>query len=104
MAELSIAASALQVAQIGLEVAKILTGFCADVQNADKDIEGVDREFSVAALALDALGTLLKDHDNSRLYSQQRLYDAQLTVQAYRVAFKELDAGLDCVLARNSSR
>lgn len=88
---LGIAASVVQIADLGARLSVQLIGFSRKVKEANKSIEAISQEIAVTGAVLQELGAELKKDDNKSGCSRRALQTAQELVSACKDIFKEID-------------
>ena len=91
MAELGIAASVLQIADIGLRLSLRLYTFGETVASADKSIISISKDVSLTSNVLKELGQTLDRDQSSRICSPHGVSMADSIVKECMEIFQEMD-------------
>lgn len=92
---LGIAASVVQIADLGARLSVQLIGFSRKVKEANKNIEAISQEIAVTGAVLQELGAELKKDDNKSGCSRRALQTAEKLITACKDIFKEISAVIE---------
>jgi len=92
---LGIAASVLQIADLGAKLSVKLFTFSRKVKNADKTINSISQDIAATGAVLQQLASVLKKDEKSRVCSDQAIQTAKGLVDDCKKIFSELDDALD---------
>ena len=92
---LGIAASVLQIAELGASLSVKLFTFSRKIKNADKSINSISRDIAATGAILRQLGNELDKDQNLRLCSQEAVSTANALVEECNIIFEELNVALD---------
>jgi hypothetical protein len=88
---LGIAASAIQIADLGARLSVQLIGFSRKVKEANLNIESITQEIAITGAVLQELGAELKKDDNKSGCSRRALATAEGLVAACEGIFQEIE-------------
>ena len=92
---LGIAASVLQIAELGGKLSVKLFTFSRKIKNANKDIDSVSQDIAATGAVLQQLGNELTKDEKTQLCSNEAVATAQQLVEDCRKIFHELNGALD---------
>ena len=95
MAELSVATSILQIADVGLRLGLRLYTFGETVANADKAVIAISKDVSLTSSVVQELGEHLKKERETPICSENAIKTAEQIVQECLHVFNELDQVLE---------
>jgi hypothetical protein len=90
-----IAASVLQIAELGGRLSVKLFTFGRKIKNADKNIDSISQDIAATGAVLQELGNTLKKDDQTRLCSDEAVATARMLVAGCHKVFTELNDTLD---------
>jgi hypothetical protein len=99
---LGIAASVLQIAELGGKLSVKLFVFSRKIKKADKSIDSISQDIAATGAALQQLGNELAKDEHLRLCSQEAISTAQRLVDDCNKVFLELDNALDGGISNNT--
>ena len=99
---LGIAASVLQIAELGGKLSVKLFVFSRKIKKADKSIDSISQDIAATGAALQQLGNELAKDEHLRLCSQEAILTAQRLVDDCNKVFLELDNALDGRISNNT--
>lgn len=92
---LGIAASVLQIAELGGRLSVKLFTFGRKIKNADKNIDSISQEIAATGAVLQQLGNTLEKDDQRKLCSDEAVTTARDLVAECHKVFSELEDSLD---------
>jgi hypothetical protein len=92
---LGIAASVIQIADLGGKLSVKLFTFSRKIKNAHKSIDSISQDITATGAILQRLGTELKKDEQLRLCSQQAVSTARSLVDECDEIFVDLNSALD---------
>lgn len=92
---LGIAASVIQIADLGGKLSVKLFTFSRRIKNADKNIDSISQDIAATGAVLQQLGNELKKDENLRLCSREAVSIAEGLVSDCNKIFSELNGALD---------
>lgn len=98
-----IAASVLQIADLGARLSVRLFVFSRQIKNADKSIESISQEVAVTGAILRQLGNEISRDENTDLITEDALTTTQGLISSCQHVFKELDSELDGRISKTNS-
>ncbi|KAK7895051.1 hypothetical protein LTR67_005790 [Exophiala xenobiotica] len=100
---LGIAASVIQIAELGCRLSVKLCVFSRKIKSADKTIDSISQEISATGAVLQQLGNELSKDENAELCSNEALATTRKLVDNCMSVFTELESSLDgCSSSSNS--
>ncbi|KAK5197454.1 hypothetical protein LTR99_007824 [Exophiala xenobiotica] len=100
---LGIAASLIQIAELGCRLSVKLCVFSRKIKSADKTIDSISQEISATGAVLQQLGSELSKDENAELCSNEALATTRKLVDNCMSVFTELESSLDgCSPGSNS--
>ncbi|RJE19549.1 hypothetical protein PHISCL_08120 [Aspergillus sclerotialis] len=90
-----VAASILQIAEIGGQLSIKLCTFCHKIKNADKNIQNLSNDVALTSNVLRQLGDSLERDKKGQLYSKQALSTAQDVLAECTKVFEQISAAID---------
>jgi hypothetical protein len=90
-----IAASVLQIAELGGRLSVKLFTFGRKIKNADKNIDSISQDIAATGAVLQELGNTLKKDDQTRLCSDEAVATTRMLVAGCHKVFAELNDTLD---------
>lgn len=91
-----VAASILQIAEIGGQLSIKLCTFCHKVKNADKNLQNLSNDVALTSNVLRHLGDSLEQDKQGQLYSKHALNTAQDVLGECTKVFEEIGDAIDC--------
>lgn len=92
-----VAASILQIAEIGGQLSIKLCTFCHKVKNADRNLQNLSHDVALTSNVLRHLGDSLEQDKQGQLYSKHALATAQDVLGECKKVFEEIGDAIDCV-------
>lgn len=92
---IGIAASVIQLADLGARLSVQLIGFSRKVKEAHKNIEAISQEIAVTGAVLQELGAELKKDENKSSCSRQALETAEQLIVACKEIFQEIEENIE---------
>ena len=92
---LGIAASVLQIADLGARLSVNLFTFSRKVKNANKNIDSISQDIAGTGAVLQLLGNELKKDESLRLCSSRAVAQARTLVDECHKIFKELNDAIE---------
>src|ERR1700712_1210803 len=99
---LGIAASVLQLADVGAKLSVKLFVFSRKIKSADKSINRISQDIAATGAVLQQLGKEISKDEHLQLCSNEAMSTAQRLVGDCNKAFSELDDALDGRLTKNT--
>src|SRR2546423_387958 len=99
---LGIAASILQIAELGGKLSVKLFTFSRKIKNADKSISSISKDIAATGAVLQQLANELRKDERLRLCSDQAVATVKLLVDDCKKIFSELNEALDSRPSGNS--
>lgn len=90
-----VAASILQIADLGAQLSVQLWTFCHKVKNADQDIQALSNEVALTSSVLRHLGDSLEHDRQGELYSPGALNTANEVLEECRSVFQEIGSAVE---------
>ena len=100
MAELGIAASVIQLADLGVRLSLRLYTFGKTVASADKSIISISKDVSLTSSVLKELGQWLEKDQESRVHSENAVQAADEIVKECLEVFNSMDKALTRSMSR----
>ncbi len=101
---LGIAASVLQIAELGASLSVKLFIFSRKIKNADKSINTISRDIAATGAILQQLGNELGKDEKLRLCSSEAISTANSLVDECNKIFQELNSALDGGKSQNTGQ
>lgn len=100
---LTVAATILQVAGVGLQTSAALYQYTKSVSSADEKLNSIALEIDITSSVLTQLGELLKLESASRAYRPEMFQTAAKAAAGCKHAFEEIDGALQKVSERSTA-
>jgi len=92
---LGIAASVIQIAELGARLSVKLFVFSRKIKSADKSIDSISQDIAATGAVLQQLGSELSKDENAELCSNEALATTRNLVDSCMSVFKDLESSLD---------
>lgn len=99
-----VAASILQIAEIGTQLAVKLCGFYHKLKTADQHIQNLSNNVALTSTVLRLLGDNLRKDDQARLYSTEAFTTTQHALDECRNVFTQIGDSIDQNLPKTRMR
>ncbi|KAJ9602070.1 hypothetical protein H2200_013430 [Cladophialophora chaetospira] len=100
---LGIAASVIQIADLGARLSVKLFVFSRKIKSADKSIESISQDIAVTGAILQQLGDEISKDENADLITKEALKTTEGLISGCQKVFTELDSELDGRVSKNVS-
>ena len=90
-----IAASVIQIAELGARLSVKLFVFSRKIKSADKSIDSISQDIAATGAVLQQLGSELSKDENAELCSNEALATTRNLVDSCMSVFKDLESSLD---------
>lgn len=90
-----VAASILQIAEIGGHLSIKLCAFCRKVKSADQRLQSLSSDVSLTSNVLRQLGDNLQQDEQAKLYSGEAVHTSQEVLQECRTVFEKIGNAIE---------